>query len=329
LKVLFVGGTGIISSACAALALDRGIDLWLLRRGRSPRPADPRAHVLTADGRDGTSIARAVEGQTFDAVVQWVAFTPDEIERDVALFGKKTRQYLFISSASVYQTPPERVPVTEATPLSNPYWKYSRDKIACELALTAAARDRGFPMTIVRPSHTYDRTLLPPHGGWTVVDRMRRKAAIVVHGDGTSLWTLTHHADFARGLVGLLGLESALGEAFHVTSDEALTWDQIHHAIARAANTSARIVHVPSELIARYDTDWGASLLGDKAHSMIFDNTKIKRYVPDFSATTPFEQGAEEIVEWYDADPNRRVIDRAYEATVSRILAAYARALPD
>ena len=217
-KVLFIGGTGIISSACSRLALDRGVELFLLGRGKSPRAADPRARYLVADGHDGPSIARAVDGHTFDAVVQWIAFTPDEIERDIALFANKTRQYVFISSASAYQTPPSRLPVTESTPLSNPFWEYSRDKIACEDALIRAYRQRGFPMTIVRPSHTYDETSLPPHGGWAVVERMRRNAPVIVHGDGTSLWTLTHHADFARGLVGLLGFETAIGEAFHITS---------------------------------------------------------------------------------------------------------------
>ena len=328
MKILFIGGTGIISSACSRLALDRGIDLFLLGRGKSPRPPDPRAQYLVADGHDGPSIARATAGHSFDAVVQWIAFTPDEIERDIALFADKTRQYLFISSASAYQTPPGRLPVTESTPLSNPFWKYSRDKIACEDALIRAYRERGFPMTVVRPSHTYDKTLLPPHGGWAVVERMRRAAPLIVHGDGTSLWTLTHHADFARGLVGLLGMESAVGETFHITSDEALTWDRIHHLLARAAGASAKIVHVPSELIARYDGEWGASLLGDKMHSMVFDNTKIKRYVPDFSATIPFESGAREIVEWYDGAAERRTIDPSYEATVEKILAAYARAFP-
>jgi nucleoside-diphosphate-sugar epimerase len=328
MKILFIGGTGIISSACSRLALDRGVDLFLLGRGKSPRAADPRARYLVADGHDGPSIARAIDSHSFDAVVQWIAFTPDEIARDVALFAGKTQQYVFISSASAYQTPPRRLLVTESTPLSNPFWKYSRDKIACEDALIRAYRERGFPMTIVRPSHTYDKTLLPPHGGWAVVDRMRREAPVIVHGDGTSLWTLTHHADFARGLVGLLGLEAALGEAFHITSDETTTWDRIHHVLARAAGASARIVHVPSELIARYDAEWGASLLGDKAHSMVFDNTKIKRYVPDFAATIPFERGAQEIVDWYDAAPERRAVDPAYDATVERILTAYARALP-
>ena len=186
-----------------------------------------------------------------------------------------------------------------------------------------AWRDEGVPVTIVRPSHTYDERTIPMDAGWTAVDRMRRGKPVVVHGDGTSLWTLTHHTDFARGFVGLLGDARAIGHAFHITSDEWLTWNQIHEAVARAAGVSATIVHVPSERIARYDADWGASLLGDKAHSMIFDNAKVRRLVPDYRAVIPFSRGAEEIVRWYDADPARRVVDATVDALMDRIVAEY------
>jgi nucleoside-diphosphate-sugar epimerase len=328
MKVLFIGGTGIISSACADLATRQGIDLALLCRGRSTRPVPSGARVLHGDIRDPASVERALSGERFDAIVDWVAFSVEHVEKDLALFRGKTRQYVFISSASAYHTPPKSLPVTEGTPLYNPFWAYSRAKAACEERLWRAYREDGFPVTIVRPSHTYDATLLPPHGGWTMMERMRRGKPVIVHGDGTSLWTLTHHRDFARGFNGLLGLDAAIGEALHITSDEVLTWDAIQHILARAAGTEARIVHVPSELIARFDSGWGDSLLGDKAHSMIFDNTKIKRLVPSYRADIPFSTGAREIVAWYDAEPSRRTIDAAFELTVERILEAYGHAWP-
>jgi nucleoside-diphosphate-sugar epimerase len=328
MRVLFIGGTGIISSACADLALEQGIDLSLLCRGQSPRPVPSRARLLRADIRDPASVVRAIEGKSFDAVVDWVAFSVAHVETDLELLRGRTRQYVFISSASAYQTPPSSLPITESTPLHNPFWAYSRAKAACEERLMRAYRDEGFPVTIVRPSHTYDRTLLPPHGGWTMMERMRRGKEVIVHGDGTSLWTLTHHRDFARGLCGLLGLEAAVGEAFHITSDELLTWDAIQHILARAAGAQARIVHVPSELIAQFDRGWGDSLLGDKMHSSVFDNTKIKRLVPSYRADIPFSRGAEEIVGWYDADERRRSVDEAFDTSVDRILEHYRRAFP-
>ncbi|KGM08688.1 SDR family oxidoreductase [Cellulomonas bogoriensis] len=319
-KVLFIGGTGIISSASARLAVERGVDLHLLTRGTSHRPVPEGATVLHGDIRDPASARAALAGHEFDAVVDWVAFTPEHVRTDVELFTGRTGQYVFISSASAYQTPPSRVPVVESVPLRNPFWQYSRDKIACEDLLVRAYREDGFPVTVVRPSHTYDRTLVPFDGGWTVVERMRQGKEVVVHGDGTSLWTLTHHADFARGLVPLLGHPRTLGEAFHITSDEALTWDQIAHALADAAGVTARLVHVPSDVIAAHDPVWGAGLLGDKAHSMVFDNSKLRSVVPDFVATVPFHRGAREIVSWYDADPARRVVDGAMDALMDRLV---------
>jgi nucleoside-diphosphate-sugar epimerase len=322
MKVLFIGGTGIISSASSKLALERGIELYLLNRGQSVRPVPEGARVLRADIRDPASVRTALAGLSFDAVVDWVVFTPDQIEMDLDLFRGRTRQYVFISSASAYQTPPASLPVTESTILDNPFWQYSRDKIACEERLVRAYREEKFPVTIVRPSHTYDRTLLPMDGGWTTVDRMRRGQPVIVHGDGTSLWTLTHHTDFARGLVGLLGNSHAIGEAVHITSDEWLTWNQIFEIIARAAGAEARFVHVPSDVVAAYDANWGAGLLGDKSHSMVFDNRKIKRLVPDFVCRIPFSRGAEEILAWYDADPARRKVNEDFNRLCDRILAA-------
>ncbi len=330
MNVLFVGGTGIISSACARLALARGIDLTFLCRGKTGRhPVPAGAKVLRGDVRDPQSARNAIGDRSFDVVVQWIGFVPAHIELDIALFRGRVRQYVFISSASAYQTPPLRLPVTESTPLYNPHWQYSRDKIACEERLIHAYRGEGFPATIVRPSHTYDAALLPVHGGWTVIDRMRRGLPVVVHGDGTSLWTLTHNDDFARGFIGLLGREETAGDSFHITSDEALTWDQIHELLGRAAGARPDIVHVPSDLVARFDPEWGASLLGDKAHSMIFDNTKIKRVVPDFRAVVPYAYGAFEQIAWYDGDPGRRIVDHAVNALFDTILTAYRRAWPD
>jgi nucleoside-diphosphate-sugar epimerase len=330
MNVLFVGGTGIISSACAREALARGIDVTFLCRGQTSRhPVPAGAKVLHGDARDLASARAALGHRRFEAVVQWIAFVPAHIDLDIELFRGRTDQYVFISSASAYQTPPARLPVTESTPLANPFWQYSRDKIACEERLIAAYRSEGFPVTIVRPSHTYDAPLLPPHGGYTVIDRMRRGVPVIVHGDGTSLWTLTHNEDFARGFVGLLGHSGAVGDAFHITSDEALTWDAIHEILGRAAKAPPKIVHVPSALIAAFDPEWGASLLGDKAHSMVFDNTKIKRIVPDFSARIPYARGAEQQIAWYDEDATRRVVDGALNETMDRILAHYRRAWPE
>lgn len=328
LRVLFIGGTGIISSACSQLAVERGIALYLLNRGQSVRPAPEGAHVLRGDIRDPQAVKRLLGGMTFDVVVDWICFTPEQVEVDIELFRGRTGQYVFISSASAYQTPPASLPVTESTPLDNPYWAYSRAKIACEERLVRAYREEKFPITIVRPSHTYDKTLLPMHGGYTMVDRMRKGKKVIVHGDGTSLWVMTHHADFARGFVGLLGNSHAIGEAFHITSDEVLTWNQIYELVAGAAGAELRAVHVPSDLIAAFDAEWGASLLGDKAHSMVFDNTKIKRVVPGFTAAIPFSRGVEEIIAWYDEDPARRQVDDAFDCLIDRIIAAYESAWP-
>ena len=320
-KVLFIGGSGIISSACSQRAVELGIELHVLNRGTSTtRPLPEGVVVHRGDVRDAASAREALGDAEFDAVVDWVAFTPDHVRASTELVRGRTGQYVFISSASAYQTPPSRVPVVESTPLSNPFWQYSRDKIACEDLLVLMYREDGFPVTVVRPSHTYDATSIPLDGGWTVVERMRQGKPVVVHGDGTSLWTLTHHVDFARGFVPLLGHPRTLGEAFHITSDDVLTWNQIAQALAAAAGVEAQLVHVPSDAIAAADPGWGAGLLGDKAHSMVFDNSKLRSVVPDYRATIPFERGAREIVDWYDADPSRRVVDADFDALVDRLV---------
>jgi nucleoside-diphosphate-sugar epimerase len=324
MKVLFIGGTGIISSACSQLAIERGIDLYLLNRGQTTsRPIPRGAKIIQGDIRDPQNARAALGKHSFDVVVDWIAFVTQHIQTDLDLFRGRTGQYVFISSASAYQTPPASLPVTESTVLDNPFWLYSRNKIACEEMLVQAYRDEKFPATIVRPSHTYDKTLLPFDGGYTVVDRMRKGKKVIVPGDGTSLWTLTHHKDFAKAFVGLLGQPAAIGDVFHITSDEWLSWNQIFEIVARAAGTEAKMAHIPSELIAAYDPDWGAGLLGDKAHSMIFDNSKVKRLVPDFRATIPFARGAEEIMAWYDADPARRKVDEKFNQLQDDLIARY------
>jgi len=323
MKVLFIGGTGVISSACSRLAVSRGVDLTLLNRGQTVRPFPEGAHVLYGNVHDRDSVERALGGATFDVVVNWIIFAPEQLVVDIELFRGRTGQYVFISSASAYQKPISHLPITESTPLCNPFWDYSRAKIACEERLVQAYREEGFPITIVRPSHTYDRTKVPLFGHYAAIDRMRKGKEVVVHGDGTSLWVLTHHDDFAKGFVGLLGNDHAIGHAVHITSDEVLTWNQIYTIVGHAAGVEPRIVHVPSDVIAAFDPEEGAGLLGDKAHSVIFDNSKIKRLAPDFVATIPFSQGAREIVEWFDADPARQVVDGQVDGMIEKIISSF------
>lgn len=325
MKVLFVGGTGIISRACAELALARGMDVALLNRGGRALVAGAR--VIQGDIHD-PSLASLLNEQRWDAVVDFIAFKPDEIAQRQALFGERTDQYIFISSASIYQKPASHYLITESTPLVNPYWDYARDKIACEEALLRAHRESAFPITIVRPSYTYDRTLVPlAVNAWgktfTAVDRMRRGVPVIVPGDGLTLWTMTHSTDFARGLVGLLGHRAALGHAFHITSDEVLSWNQIYQAVADAAGVAApKLVHLASEFIATGVPEAAGSLLGDKANCAVFDNTKIKRFVPDFLASKRFSDGIRESIAWFDEDPTRRIIDERANARWDALLAA-------
>ncbi len=328
MKILFIGGAGVISSACSARAIAEGHSLFLLNRGVSTlRPLPDGAELWRGDIRNEAAARRLLADHHFDVVVDWVAYTPEHIEQDIRLFSGRTDQFIFISSASAYRKPPLHLPITESTPLENPFWEYSRRKIRCEQRLMEEHRSTGFPITIVRPSHTYDRTRIPIQGRYALIERMRRGDPVLIHGDGTSLWTLTHHTDFAVGFTGLLGREEAIGEAFHITSDEVLTWDRILRLLGEAAGAEPDIVHVPSDLIAAYDPEWGAGLLGDKAHSMMFDNTKIKGLVPEFEAVVPFADGALEIVSWQDAHPEGRHRDPD-ETTMDRILEAYRRSWP-
>ena len=321
MRVLFIGGTGIISSACSELAIQRGMDLFLLNRGKSSRPIPDGANILRGDIRDPESVKTILKNEHFDTIVNWITYTEDQAEIDIDLFSGHTDQFIFISSASAYQKPAAALPITESTVLENPFWEYSRNKIACEERFIQAYRQAHFPITIVRPSHTYDKTLVPFEGHWTTLKRMLDGKPVIIHGDGTSLWTLTHHRDFAKGFVGLLGNPHTLGEAVHITSDEHLSWNQIYSMMAKALGVHPEFVHIPSDRIARYDADWGASLLGDKAHSVIFDNSKVKRLVPDFCATIPFAKGSTEIVNWYLEDRSRQIVDADFDTLCDQIIA--------
>ncbi|MCU1505194.1 MAG: NAD-dependent dehydratase [Microbacteriaceae bacterium] len=322
-KILFIGGTGTISAASSRLAIERGYELTILNRGAtSLRPAPQGAELLRADVRDPAAVREAIGNREFDVVADFVAFTPEQVQADIDLFDGRTGQYVFISSASAYQKPVGRLPITESTPLRNPFWQYSRDKIAGEDLLVKAYRDRGFPATIVRPSHTYDATSLILNGGWTTMDRMLRGEPIVLHGDGTSLWVLTHTRDFAKAFVGLLGHPQAIGDVFQITSDEVLNWNQIAGLFADAAGVEAKIVHVTSDAIAAADPEMGPGHLGDRTHSVIFDNSKVKALVPDYAATTPFAAGAREIVDWYDANPSEKKVDPKLNAFFDGLIAA-------
>jgi nucleoside-diphosphate-sugar epimerase len=322
MKVLFIGGTGIISSACSKLALERGIELYHFNRGLSHRKIDG-VNTIKGDIRDLGSARRILAQYTFDVVVNWINFVPDHVKGDVELFKGRVKQYIFISSASAYQKPVVKLPITEKTPLENPYWQYSRDKIACEEYLMREYSAADFPVTIVRPSHTYDNTLLPTDWGYTVLDRIKKGKKIIVHGDGTSLWVLTHHKDFAVGFVGLLGRQEAVGQAYHITSDELLPWNSIYELLARACGVELNCVHIPSDVIARYDERMGMSLLGDKAHSVIFDNSKIKSLVPDFNATISFTEGVHEIVQWYNEHPERQIVDENVNSIIDTLIECY------
>ncbi len=311
MRVLFIGGTGNLSTACARLAVRKGMELSIVNRGSTKMSLPDRVVAFQADLEKPGSLAAALRGKKFDVVVNFLAFTPEDVQRDMELFQGKVGQYVFISSASCYQKPITHPVITESTPLVNPYWDYSRAKIACEEALMRAHRDTAFPVTIIRPSLTYQYVIPLVFGAWreyTLVDRMKRGLPVIVHGDGTSLWTITHAEDFALGLVGLLGNPAAVGHAFHITSDEVLTWDEMHRLTAAAAGAEAHIIHIPSDFIARFAPQRSGTLLGDKAHSAIFDNSKIKAFVPEFKATIPYRQGIKKTLEWFEGDPARMVV---------------------
>ena len=321
-SVLFIGGTGTISSSCVAAAVRKGFDVTVLNRGSGRRELPDGVREIVGDVRDVDSLRAAVRDAEFDVVADFLAFAPEHVQTDLDLFQGRVGQYVFISSASAYDKPPRTLPITESTPLRNPFWQYSRDKIACEDLLVGAYRETGFPVTIVRPSHTYDRGLFPTMGKWNDIVRMREGRPVVVHGDGTTPWTLTHAQDFAVGFTGLLGQPLAIGEAYTLTGDHAPTWNQIYRWLAEAAGVAEpELVHIASETIAVFRPEAGPGLIGDKANAAIFDNSKIKALVPGFGTTIRFDEGARQIVEHHDAHPDLQRIAPDLDAVFDRMIA--------
>src|SRR3984957_4414664 len=331
MKILFIGGTGIISTASTALAAERGLEVTLLSRGQHAAQLPSGVKTLIADVNDPL-IMQKLEGESYDAVVDWIAFTPADIERDLKLFRGRTKQFVFISSTSAYQKPQTYYLMTESTPLANPHWDYARNKIACEERLMQAYREEGFPITIVRPSLTYGETLVPLvlnswQKSYTAVDRMIRGQKLVVPGDGTSLWVVTHNTDFAKGLVGLLGHQQAIGHAFHITSDEVLTWDQLFRIVGSAVGVEPQLVHIPSDFVTACIPEKLGTLIGDKSVSVVFDNSKIKRFVPGYMATTGFAEGVRRSLAWFNADPSRKQIDEPVNTYQDKLIAAYEKGM--
>lgn len=321
MKILFIGGTGVISSACANLALEKGHDLWLLTRGSSFREIPAKAHKIVVDIRNPQQVIDNLPKIKFDVIVDFISFNIPHLENNIELFKNKCDQYIFISSASAYHKPIPQLPITEETALKNSFWDYSQKKIDCENFLMQQYHDIDFPVTIIRPSHTYDKTMIIfPLGRSTSFNRLKQGKKIILHDNGKSLWTVTHHADFAKGLIGLLGNHAAIGEAFHITSDEYLSWHSIIKTYTGIIKTDANIAYIPSEFILRHDKEWGDGLLGDKAHSKIFDNSKIKRFVPEFKASIPFFEGAQEIIDFYTGNPGFSKTDPLVEKRIENLL---------
>ncbi len=328
MKALFIGGTGTISTAITKLASECGIELYLLNRGNRSTLVPENVKIIEADINNESDVREKLAGMTFDVVAQFIAFHVEALERDVRLFAGKTKQYIFISSASAYQKPLSSPFITESTPLFNPFWEYSRNKIACEEYLMNQYRNNGFPITIVRPSHTYGDTGVPlaihgNHGSYSIIDRIKKGKKVIVHGDGNTLWTLTHNTDFAKAFVGLMGNAHAIGEALQITSDESLTWNQIYEIIGDALGVKPKLVHIPSETLAKAHFDYVGGLLGDKAHTVIFDNTKIKRLVPEFKATIRFDQGVRRTLSYIEAHPEHQIVDPEFDEWMDRMIETY------
>lgn len=331
MRALFIGGTGTISTAISHLAIEKGWELTLLNRGNKSEFVPEGAKVLQADIGDAEKVREMIRDLTFDVVADFIAFVPQHIERDIALFSGKTRQYIFISSASAYQKPLSCYTITESTPLANPYWEYSRNKIACEERLMHEYRTSGFPVTIVRPSHTYSETSIPlaihGKGTWSVIDRILKGKPVIIHGDGTSLWTITHSSDFAKAFVGLMGNLSAIAHPVHITSDEALTWDQIYDRIGAALNVQVKKIHIAADFLIGCDPGYEGPLIGDKSASVVFDNSKIKRIVPEYTASMRFDQGVRLSVQYLLSHPELQVPDPAFDSFCDRVIEAQRKAL--
>lgn len=335
MKALFIGGTGTISTAISEKLLREGHELWLINRGSRNDTLPPGAHVIQADIGNEADVAAKLAGQSFDVTADFIAFTPEHLERDYRLFAGKTKQFIYISSASAYQKPLSDYRINEGTPLANPYWAYSRNKIAGEELLMKLYREKGFPVTIVRPSHTYGERSVPlglhgSKGSYQVVKRMLEGKKVIIHGDGTSLWTMTHNSDFAKGFTGLMGNIHAIGEAVQITGDETLTWNQIYQTIADALGVELHTCYVSSGFIAAASPeqwDLRGALLGDKSNSVVFDNTRLKRLVPDFTATVRFDQGVRRAVEYVQSHPECQKEDPEFDRWCDRVIAAQEEAL--
>lgn len=331
MKALFIGGTGTISTEITKLCVRKGWDITLLNRGNASDRVPEGAHVLQADIGREDEVRELLKDTCWDVVADFIVFTPEQVRRDIRLFEGKTAQYIFISSASAYQKPLSSPWITEGTPLHNPYWEYSRNKAACERILQDAYDDRGFPITLVRPSHTYCERSMPvalhgTRGSFQVLERIRQGKRIIIPGDGTTLWALTHSRDFAVAFEGIMGNPHALGEVFQIIGDETLTWNQIHECVGRALGMEIHPVHIPSETIGRLWPDMVGNLIGDKSNTVLFDNTKIKRAVPEFMTRTQFAQGARECVAYLDTHPECCIPDPAFDQWCDRMLEAWDRA---
>lgn len=328
MKILFIGGTGTISTAVTERLARQGHDLYLLTRGQRAAAVPEGVHILRGDINDRDGTKALIRDLTFDSVVDWIAFRPEDIRRDIVLFQGRTRQYVFISTASAYQKPATDWLITESTPLANPYWEYSRLKIACENLLLETHRETGFPVTIVRPSHTYGNGSMPftlnsSQAPWNLIYRLTNGMPVPVHGDGSSLWVMTHNSDFAKGIAGLLGNGRAIGHAFHITTDEAMSWNRILSEYGDALGVTPKPVHLSSRFICGFDPNLTGPLLGDKASCVVFDNSKIKRFVPEFQCTKPLRDGLRETIAWYSEHPEMQVPDPAHNEWIDRMIAAH------
>ena len=335
MRALFIGGTGTISTAVSRRFLEMGGELYLLNRGNRSKIFSGKVKEIHCDINNDDAVAEKIWGLDFDVVADFITFVPSQIERDYRIFKDKTKQYICISSASAYQKPLTNYLINESTPLANPYWEYSRNKIACEEYLLKLYREQGFPITIIRPSHTYDERNVPlgvhgKNGSWQVLKRMLNGKPVVIHGDGTSLWTMTHCSDFAKGFLGLMGNSHAIGETVHITSDETLTWNQIYGSIARALNVELKAVHVSSAFLAQSGVyNFLGGLIGDKANSVVFDNSKIKRLVPDFTASVCFDKGIRSTIDYVLSHPELQREDPEFDDWCDKVIAAQERALRD
>ena len=331
-KALFIGGTGTISAAIVRrLVNELGWQVWLLNRGNRPEAVPEGAHTIVADINDEADVIAKLGDMTFDCVCEFIGFTPDQVERDYRLFRGRTRQYIYTSSASAYHKPAASYIVTEGTTLANPHWEYSRNKIACEEFLMKVYREEGFPVTIVRPSHTYDERSVPlgvhgKNGSWQVIRRMLEGKPVIIQGDGTSLWTMTFNTDFAIGYTGLMGNRHAIGEAFQITGDETLTWNQIYATIADALGVELKPYHVASDFLAavgdKYGYDFEGSLIGDKSVSVVFDNRKLKQAVPDMRTNVRFDQGVRIAIDYVLSHPERQIPDPEFDAWCDKVIEA-------